>query len=118
MYHSHQCIIYVKILRIQQFFKVYSSCTLYNWIKEKQIYIFLIPKKKYISFLNDNEKCGVKGQIYYIYMYISLREMVHKKNVQKLSWENMQKEEKSLVQTVVGEMIRNSIPETIFVLNV
>ena len=48
-------------------------------------------------------------------MYISLREMVHKKNVQKLSWENMQKEEKSLVQTVVGEMIRNSIPKTIFV---
>ena len=42
--------------------------------------------------------------------------MVHKKNVQKLSWENMQKEEKSLVQTVVGEMIRNSIPKTIFVL--
>ena len=51
-------------------------------------------------------------------MYISLREMVHKKNVQKLSWEDMQKEEKSLVQTVVGEMIRNSIPKTIFVLNV
>ena len=48
-------------------------------------------------------------------MYISLREMVHKKNVQKLSWENMQKEEKSLVQTVVGEMIRNSILKTIFV---